>query len=300
MSSVERRPKVGIVLGSGGIKSFSAIALFEFLDEMGIVVDLLVGCSGGGLAAAARGAEFTPAQMRNLIGEFLDREAFSRVDYRTLLGLAHLPFGRFDKEAGILKSDYVRQAFRDVFKDLRLEDLRPTTLLQATDILTGQGVVLSRGPVADALCATTALFPLLPPVCIEGRWLVDGAYSSSVPVMEAVNHHMDVIIVFVTTTQIATEPGSFFEYFSNLISRTQTAHERREMALAIDLHHHEIVIVNVHFDQVIQMWDVDQVPIILEAGQKAVEHKKGEILSAIESFSVKQNGRASVNSTPGQ
>jgi predicted acylesterase/phospholipase RssA len=49
MSSVERRPKVGVVLGSGGIKPFSAIALFEFLDEMGIVVDLLVGCSGGGL-----------------------------------------------------------------------------------------------------------------------------------------------------------------------------------------------------------------------------------------------------------
>jgi NTE family protein len=86
-------------------------------------------------------------------------------------------------EAGILKTDYVRQAFRDVFKDLRLEDLRPTTLLQTTDTLTGQGVVLSRGPVADALCATTALFPLLPPVCIESQWLVDGAYSSSVPVM---------------------------------------------------------------------------------------------------------------------
>jgi NTE family protein len=290
MSSVERRPKVGVVLGSGGIKPFSAIALFEFLDEMGIVVDLLVGCSGGGLTAAARGAGFTPIQMRDLIGEFLAREAFSRVDYQTLLGLARLPFGRFDKEAGILKSDYVRQAFRDVFKDLRLEDLRPTTLLQTTDILTGQGVVLSRGSVADALCATTALFPLLPPVCIEGRWLVDGAYSSSVPVMEAVNHNMDVIIVFVTTTQIATEPGSFFEYFSNLISRTQTAHERREMALAIDLHHHEIVMVNVHFDQVIQMWDVEQVPVILEAGQKAMEWKKKEILAAIESFSAKQNG----------
>jgi len=290
MSSVERRPKVGVVLGSGGIKPFSAIALFEFLDEMGIVVDLLVGCSGGGLAAAARGAGFTPAQMRNLIDEFADRNVFSSVDYRTLLGLARLPGGRFDKGAGILKADRLRHAYQQVFENLKLEDLRPTTLLQATDIVTGQGVVLSQGPLTDALCATTALFPLLPPICIEGRWLTDGAYSSSVPVMEAVNHHMDVIIVFVTTTQIAAEPDSFFEYFSNLISRTQTAHERREMALAIDLHHHEIVMVNVHFDQVIQMWDVGQVPVVLEAGQKAVERKKKEILAAIESFSAKHNG----------
>jgi hypothetical protein len=48
--------------------------------------------------------------------------------------------------------------------------------------------------------------------------------------------------------------------------------------------------VNVHFDQVIQMWEVEQVPVILEAGQKAVEQKKEEILAAIESFPVKQNG----------
>ena len=290
MSSVERRPKVGVVLGGGGLKCFAAIALFELLDEIEIEIDLLVGCSGGGLAAAARGAGFSPAEMRTLIDEFADREVFSSVDYRTLLGLAHLPFGRFDKGAGILKADRLRQAYQQVFKDLKLEDLRPTTLLQTTDILTGQGVVLSQGPVTDAICATTALFPLLPPVCIEGRWLIDGAYSSLVPVMEAVNHHMDVIIVFSTSTQSAANPGGFFEYFSNLINRTQIAHVRQEMALAIDLHHHEIVIVNVPFDQVIQMWDVEKVPVIMETGQKTVEQKKGEILSAIESFSVKQNG----------
>ena len=290
MSSIERRPKVGVVLGGGGLKCFAAIALFELLDEIEIEIDLLVGCSGGGLAAAARGAGFTPAEMRTLIDEFADREIFSSVDYRTLLGLAHLPFGRFDKGAGVLKADRLRQAYQQVFKNLKLEDLHPTTLLQTTDILTGEGVVLSQGPVADALCATTALFPLLPPTCIKGRWLIDGAYSSLVPVMEAVNHHMDVIIVFSVSTQSAANPGGFFEYFSNLINRTQIAHVRQEMALAIDLHHHEIVIVNVPFYQDIQMWDVDKVPVILETGQKVVGQKKEEILAAIESFSVKQNG----------
>ena len=289
MFSVERRPKVGVVLGGGGLKCFAAIALFEFLDEMEIEIDLLVGCSGGGIAAAAWGAGFSPAEMRNLIEEFADRDIFSSVDYRTLLGLAHLPFGRFDKGAGILKADRLRQAYQQVFKGLKLEDLRPTTLLQTTDILTGQGVVLSQGPVADAICATTALFPLLPPTCIEGRWLIDGAYSSLVPVMEAVNHNMDVIIVFSVSTETAAEPGGLFEYFSNLTNRTQIAHVRQEMALAIDLHHHEIVIVNVPFYQDIQMWDMDQIPTVLEAGQKTVGQKKEEILAAIESFSVKQN-----------
>ncbi len=283
-----------MVLGGGGLKCFAALALFELLDEIELEIDLLVGCSGGGLAAAARSAGFSPAEMRALIDEFADREIFSSVDYRTLLGLAHLPFGRFDKGAGVLKADRLRQAYQQVFKDLKLEDLRPTTLLQTTDILTGEGIVLSQGPVTDALCATTALFPLLPPTCVEGRWLIDGAYSSLVPVMEAVNRNMDVIIVFSVSTQSAANPGGFFEYFSNLINRTQIAHVRQEMALAIDLHHHEIVIVNVPFYQDIQMWDVDKVPVVLETGQKVVEQKKEEILSAIASFSAKQeegNGR---------
>jgi NTE family protein len=129
---------------------------------------------------------------------------------------------------------------------------------------------------------------LLPPTRIEGRWLIDGAYSSLVPVMEAVNRNMDVIIVFSVSTETTAEPGGLFEYFSNLTNRTQIAHVRQEMALAIDLHHHEIVIVNVPFYQDIQMWDMDQIPTVLEAGQKTVDQKKEEILAAVESFSAKQ------------
>jgi len=58
--------------------------------------------------------------------------------------------------------------------------------------------------------------------------------------------------------------------------------------LATDLHHHEFVIVNVPFCQDIQMWDVDQIPTVLEAGQKTVGQKKEEILAAIESSWAKQ------------
>ncbi len=53
--------------------------------------------------------------------------------------------------------------------------------------------------------------------------------------------------------------------------------------MATDLHHHEIVIMNVPFYQHIAMWDVDQIPTVLEAGQK-----KEEILAATESSWAKQ------------
>jgi NTE family protein len=54
--------------------------------------------------------------------------------------------------------------------------------------------------------------------------------------------------------------------------------------VSIDVHHHEIVVINVPFEKYIQIWDVNEVPAILDAGQKAVEQKEEEILSVIRNF----------------
>ena len=53
------KPKVGVVLGSGGIKPLASVALFDFLEESEIDCDLLVGCSGGSLIAGAKSLGYT-------------------------------------------------------------------------------------------------------------------------------------------------------------------------------------------------------------------------------------------------
>jgi len=281
---IKRRPKVGIVLGGGGLKSLAAITLFEFLSAAQINIDLLVGCSGGGIIAALKGAGYDPAQMRNLITQLLNRKLLRQVDYRSVAGIAKLPFGRFDKSSGIMKGEPIRKVFHRIFKDLKLEELRPETILQATDYQTGEGVVLSTGLVADAVYASGAVFPILPPICIEGRWFVDGAYSSNVPVMEAVKRNMDVIIAVVLEEKLAPDPHGFLECYFTIHKTLTRSLVRSQLSLSIDLHHHEIVIINVLFEKYIQVWDVDEAPAILAAGQKAVDQKKDEILSVIGSF----------------
>jgi NTE family protein len=196
-TTTERRPKVGLVLGGGGLKSLAAIALFEFLNGAHIDIDLLVGCSGGSIMAALRGAGYNTAQMRDFITQLLNKKLLRNIDYRSVAGIARLPFGRFDKSSGILKAEPINKVYRHIFKDLKLEDLHPETILQATDYQTGEGTVLSTGLVADAVYASGALFPILPPIQIGGRWFVDGAYSSNVPIMEAVKRNIDVIITVI-------------------------------------------------------------------------------------------------------
>jgi NTE family protein len=281
----KERPKVGLALGTGGIKAMAGIALFEFLEEQKIPVDLMVGCSGGALVCASIGAGFPPSEIRTLGLERLQKKLFTKLDRRSVLGIFNSHLGTFDKTSGLLDPRAWQQSLREYFGDKRLEQLSPRTLLQTTDVDTGEGVVLTKGLVADAVYASCAFFPAFPPAKIDGRYLGDGIYSAPVPVMEAIKRNMDVIICMDFKEKVTTEPKGFFDCFYRHIDHTMATLTRSQMFLSIGMHHHEIVIVEVKFEHTINPWDVHELPSIIEAGHKAVEAHKAAILSAIESFS---------------
>jgi NTE family protein len=284
----EKRPTVAVVVGSGGIKTFAAIAMYELLDELGVVPDLLIGCSGGAIMTAMRATGRSPAEMYKLIPELLSRDLFSKIDYRVLLGIPKLPFGRYDFSCGIIKPDGIQAIHRRLFGDKRLEELNPPTLLQVTDYHTGQGFVLERGSLADAVYASGASYPALPPTQIDGRWLVDGGFSSPCPVLEAVKRGIDIIIAVSIETKLDVEPKSYMDMFNYGQSLCANNLIRNQMATAINLHHYEIIQANMRFGSPIEFWDIDKVPFILEVGKKVARAKKDEILSAIQNFDALQ------------
>lgn len=281
-------PKIAVVVGSGGIKPACAIALFELLEGLGIDIDLLIGCSGGAIVSAMRGFGYNSAEITELFTKYLTKSLFSHVDYRTLLGIARMPFGRFDKTRGILKPQRLIDVLKIIFKNSKFDSLKIPTLVQVTNVDSGEGVLIDSGDLADAVYSSAAQFPFFPPLNIGGKWFVDGAFSSPLPVLEAVNRGYDVIIAVAIEQQVKTESKSFIEYFHQFISRSYTSTQKKQMALAIDMHHHEIVIINMHFDEVIHMWDVDKLPVIIQTGKKIIDRKKDEILSAIDNFKARR------------
>ncbi|MGE0126852.1 MAG: patatin-like phospholipase family protein [Blastocatellales bacterium] len=287
-TGVRELPKIALVLGTGGIKAMASLALFEFLEEQKIPIDLMVGCSGGALACATIGMGTRPAEVREMGMAKLEKRLFTQLDYQSLLGIFNPHLGNFDKKSGILKPHRWQAALRDYFGDKKLEQLRPRTLIQTTDVDTGEGVVLTKGLVADAVYASCAFFPAFPPAMIDGRYLGDGIYSAPVPVVEAIKRNMDVIIALDFKEKVKTEPKGFFSCFYRHIDNTMRTLTRSQMFLSIGLHHHEIVIVEVNFEHTINPWDVHELPAIIEAGKKAVEDHKSTILSAFTSFSRKK------------
>lgn len=277
-------PKVGVVLSSGGLKPISSLALFEFLDEEKIDIDLMVGCSGGGVLAAFRGTGYDNQQIIALATEFLSQKVFSKVDYQTVLNIGRLPYGKFDVSKGLFKKGLFLQTAEKLFGAYQLESLQTKTLLQATDIQNGEGVILERSALAEAVYASLAMYPLLPPICIDGRWLIDGAFSSPLPVLEAVKRNMDVIIVMLFHEELVREPKKFVDGFSNITRAVSLSLIKSQLALAIDLHHHEIIVINVPFVNPVSLSDVNLIPNLLELGRRAVDEKKEEILHAIKRY----------------
>lgn len=283
------RPKVAVVLGSGGMKSFAGVPLFEFLEQSGITIDLLVGCSGGAVICALIAAGITPAGIRMVAPELLSQSLFGRPDYRSLLKLVSARFGRFDFSSSFIKPERMRESYRYLWADKRLEDLRPRTLLQTTDLLTGEGVVLSQGSVADAVYASGAFFPILPPLRYGERWLADGVYSAPVPVLEAAKRNMDIIIVLDFSERSQTAPQGFLDCFNRYIDNATTTLKRSQMCLAIEMPHFEIVFIEVNFDKPISFRAIEALPTVFAKGEEAVAQNKDVILRAIQSFSETRN-----------
>jgi NTE family protein len=276
-------PKVALVLGGGGLKPYSVIPLLKFLEMNNIKLDLIVGCSGGAIMSALLASGYSPDDIINNIVTSVNKKIF-RPDFRALASIAGLPFSKMDKERAFIKAAPIRKHLREIFGYRRIEDLRMKTIFQATDFETGEGVGLESGDVADCVYASSAIFPLLPAVKIGERWLFDGCFSAPVPVLHAVRHRPDIIIVADFIEKLSPDPQGYYEaaiHTGKIYSKTIAA---AQTCLTINLHEGEVIYVKVIFDKYISIWEIEKMPAILEVGEIALEKVKGEILLSYDHY----------------
>jgi NTE family protein len=277
-------PKVAVVIGAIGVRAAAAIPLFEFLDEAKIEVDLLIGSSAGALITAMRGAGIPTARMREFVGQTHREKLYSSIDYRTLIGFAHPKLTKPGIDSALKRPQRQRQFYKRIFGSRRLEDLRPKTLLQTTDCIAGEGVVLDSGSLAEVVYAASAMAPEFPPIQVDGRWLVDGAYMSPVPILEAIRRQADVIIALFYEEEPKPQPEDLLEANYNILAAYFSRLVKDQVMLSIELHHHEIILAPIKFDKYVGPWDTGALPAVLQAGQTAVARAQREIIEAISSF----------------
>ena len=284
------RPKIGIVVSTGGIKPFCAIELFDFFEKANIPIDLLVGCSGGAITCALKAIGLTAAQMREKVYSFVRKDVF-QVDYKTIASILKIPFFAFKRGQALFKNERILEIFKNVFGEhTKIEDLSIPLIFQSTNIDTGEAHIITQGNLGKSAYSSSALQPFLPPINIDGQWLVDGYYSSSVPLLQAVRRGMDIIIVIDVQTKaayfkrFANKGNNFLDFFNNFYLMTLSNSTSFQNSLAIGMHHHEIIYIDIPFYEAINMWDTDKLPMIFQVGKEAVDKVKTQIIEAIENF----------------
>lgn len=279
------KPKVGLVLGGEGIKSFCALPMIEYFIKTKMEVDLVVGVSGGAFMAALWGAGYNLRQIQKIFAKAVDRKFYNQVDYKTLLRLANASSEKFDMSSGLYKSTGLKKIYDKLFSQMDLKDLKFPTSIMATDLRKGQSVVLDHGPLADIVYSSGAIYPLMPPGSVDGKLLVDGSLFSPLPIMEAVKQGMDVIIAVYFSDAYNDEPDGFWESFFNVSKIYKKSLLQSQIPLSIDMHNYEIIPIEIRHPSSLELWEVERLPEILHAGRLAVADNAQRIEGIINEFS---------------
>lgn len=163
------RKKIGLALSSGAARGLAHIGVLEVLEREGIPIDMIAGASAGVLV----GAVYAYTKDITVIKAWASTLASSKFSL-----LTHLTPTR----TGLIGGKKIENRLRAVIGDTKFSDLKIPFACIATDICSGEEVVIKEGPIVEALRASVSIPGLFAVAKYGDRYLVDGGLVNPVPV----------------------------------------------------------------------------------------------------------------------
>ncbi|KKU15788.1 hypothetical protein A3I34_01500 [Candidatus Jorgensenbacteria bacterium RIFCSPLOWO2_02_FULL_45_12] len=160
--------KVGLALGGGAAKGLAHIGVIRTLEKAGIDISFISGTSMGALV----GGYYAATKDINFIENFFIKMKHSDVYPVTRI---------LRKRDGSIFKNELMELLEGEIRGKKIEDCEIPFAAVATDVETGDEVVLKTGDLREAIKASTALPLIFPPVNIGGRVLMDGGFVNPVP-----------------------------------------------------------------------------------------------------------------------
>ncbi|HEA20476.1 MAG TPA: patatin [Pricia antarctica] len=202
--------KIGLVLSGGGAKGLAHIGALKVIEEAGVKIDYIGGTSIGAIVGALYAAGYTATELdsifrttdfTNLIEDNLPRSAKTFYEKEDSERYAiTLPFNNFKVSAPPAYSGG-QNVYNELVKLLypvknitEFDKLPIPFLCLATDVETGEEVVLTEGYLPLSVMASGALPSLFEPVKIGDRLLIDGGVVNNYPIQKVKEMGADIII----------------------------------------------------------------------------------------------------------
>jgi NTE family protein len=182
-----------LVLAGGGSFGAVQVGMLKALVAAGVTADFVVGSSVGAINGACYAAAATAENIARLetLWRGITRNDVFPMSWRSMLGFAA-------RRDFLSASHGIRNLIERNLPYRNLEDAPIPIHIIATDLFSGEAVILSKGNAADAIAASCAIPVAFAPVRIGERLLIDGAVTSNTPVRVAVGLGARRLIVLPT------------------------------------------------------------------------------------------------------
>jgi NTE family protein len=203
----DEQPTVAFVLSGGASLGAIQVGMLRALYERGVVPDVIVGTSAGALNGAFIASRpQTVATADALADVWCGLRRGQVFPLNPLTGL----LGFLGARSHLVPESGLRRLITGHIECERLEELPIPLHVVAADVLTGEELRVSHGPVLDAVLASSAIPAVLPPVSWEGRVLMDGGVANNTPISHAVELGAQRIYVLPTGHACALDkpPGA--------------------------------------------------------------------------------------------
>jgi NTE family protein len=175
--------RVAFVLSGGASLGAVQVGMLRALYERGIAADLIIGTSVGAINGAFIASRPQTVETADALADIWRGVRRGQVfPLRPLSGL----LGFLGSRDHLVPGSGLRRLIAEHTTYDRLEQTPIEFHVVAVDVLTGEELLLSRGPALEAVLASAAIPAVLPPVAWEGRALMDGGVANNTPISHAV------------------------------------------------------------------------------------------------------------------
>lgn len=220
-AAADGRPRIGLVLSGGGARGMAHVGVIQVLEEMKIPIFCIAGTSMGAIVGGLYAAGMSPADMEKFVTSMEWNEAFKdkpppsdlafrrkrdAADYLINFDLGYKD-GKLTIPKGLLQGQNLNLILKSLlFHTEGINDFSKLNIpfrAVATDIETGDAVILEKGELVKAVRASMSIPGVFAPVEIDGRILVDGGVSNNLPIDIARQMGADVVIVVDISTDLS-------------------------------------------------------------------------------------------------
>lgn len=176
----DSKPTLSLVLGSGGARGHAHIGVIKAIEERGLQIRNIAGCSMGALI----GGIYAAGDLDNY------SEWVNRLERRDVIKLLDLSF----TGQSLFKGERVFSVLEELLGDRRIEDLDFGYVAVATDLERQREVWLNDGLLFQAMRASCAVPGVFSPVKVNGTALVDGGLVNPIPIAPTLNDSTSMTI----------------------------------------------------------------------------------------------------------